>query len=123
MRILFTYSFTILLWCATIVNAQETEKKSAFKLPVISIAEGAMNFNGDVGYDHLNEPLLSHSGLEISIQNHTDGRLSFGLYFLSGTMVGEENTVEKHVNFKSSIFSQSLRARYEFISKKRSDRF
>lgn len=121
MRILFTYSFTLLLLCATIVKAQETEKKSTFKLPVISIAEGAMNFNGDVGYDRLNEPLLSHSGLEISIQNHTDGRLSFGLYFLSGTMVGEENTVEKHVNFKTSIFSQSLRARYEFISKKRSD--
>ncbi|MBK8585005.1 MAG: hypothetical protein IPN88_06100 [Bacteroidetes bacterium] len=121
MRKLITYSLTLLVFCFSTIRAQETEKKSTFKLPVISVAQGVLNFNGDIGYNKLNQPLYSQSGLEISIQNHTEGRLSFGLYFLSGRMTGEENTVDKHSNFQASIFSQSLRARYEFINNKRSD--
>ncbi|MBK6987638.1 MAG: hypothetical protein IPH33_05010 [Bacteroidetes bacterium] len=121
MRKLIIYSVTLLVFCFSTIRAQETEKKSTFKLPVISVAQGVLNFNGDIGYNKLNQPLYSQSGLEISIQNHTEGRLSFGLYFLSGRMTGEENTVDKHSNFQASIFSQSLRARYEFINNKRSD--
>ena len=113
--------FSVLLFTFNFVNGQDVPKKSNFKLPVISIAQGVLNFNGDIGYDKLNQPLTAHSGIEISIQNHTEGRLSFGLFFLSGRMTGEENSLSNHSNFKTSIFSQSLRVRYEFASKKRSD--
>ena len=121
MRILLTCSLALSLITAENSIAQDAAKKSTFKLPVISISQGILNFNGDIGYNKLNQPLTAHSGLEISFQNHTEGRLSFGLFFLSGRMTGEENTVNNHSNFKASIFSQSLRIRYELVNKKRSD--
>ena len=121
MRILLTCSLATILLLSENSFAQDAVKKSNFKLPVISLSQGVMNFNGDIGYNRLNQPLTAHSGLEFSFQNHTEGPLSFGIFFLSGRMTGEENTVDKHSNFKSSIFSQSLRVRYELVSKKRSD--
>lgn len=121
MRILLTCSLALTFFITNNSSAQEAPKKSSFKLPVLSISQGVMNFNGDIGYNRLNQPLTANSGLEFSIQNHTDGPLSFGLFFLSGRMTGEENTVDKHSNFRASVFSQSLRVRYELVSRKRSD--
>ncbi len=120
-RIPVVYFFYCFLFLSITTNGQETVTKSKLKMPVISFAQGVLNFNGDIGYNKLNQPLTSHSGFEISIQNHTEGRLSFGLHILSGRMTGEENTVDQHANFKTSIFSEGLRVRYELINRKRSD--
>lgn len=103
-----------------IVSAQD-KTASKFKMPVVSFAQGVMNFSGDVGYSHLNQPLLARSGFQLEIQNHTENRLSFSVFILSGRIVGEDNSDTRNLNFRSSIVSEGLRARYELISNKTSD--
>ena len=113
------FSLIIVLLCATIVFGQE--EKETMKLPVITLTQGILNFNGDIGYNRLNEPLIAHSGFEFGIQNHTDGRLTFGLFILAGQITGEVSSINRNQNFRTSIFSESLRARYEWISHTRAD--
>ena len=100
-------------------NAQK--ESNHFRLPIVGVGVGALNFNGDVGYTQLNEPLTAHSGFQIDIQQMTEDRFSFGLFILSGKMLGEEKTVSSALNFKSSIFTEGLFLRYDFKNRKRSD--
>ena len=100
-------------------NVQKESKR--FRLPIIGAGMGMLNFNGDVGYTRLNEPLTARSGFQIDIQQMTENRLSFGLFLMSGKMLGEEKTISTALNFKSSIFSEGLFLRYDFKSRKRSD--
>ena len=48
MRKLIIYSVTLLVFCFSTIRAQETEKKSTFKVPVISVAQVGLNLNGDM---------------------------------------------------------------------------
>ena len=109
----------LLLFPTTTTFGQDSKGKLV--LPIITFSQGVLNFNGDIGYDRLNQPIHAHSGFEIGIQNHTEGRLSFGLFLLSGRMTGEESKINRNQNFKTSIFSESLRVKYEWVSNKRSD--
>ncbi len=116
--------FLIFFLCvATVVNAQDStaSKTKKRQLPVISIAEGLLNFSGDVGYNHLNEPLLARSGLQFEVQAYTEKRFSFALFYLMGKTYGDEKTVTRAVNFSSKIQSAGLMFRYDFLSRKRSD--
>jgi hypothetical protein len=88
-------------------------------LPVISIVEGVLNFNGDVGYGHLNEPLTARTGFQIELQKHTEKRLSYSVFLLSGKIFGEERTPERALNFTSSILTEGIMLRYDFISNKK----
>ncbi len=107
------------------VKGQDSSAVSAtpkkHHLPIVSIATGLLNFYGDVGYSHLNEPLLARSGFQFELQAYTEKRFSFALFYLYGNVFGDEKTVSRIVNFKSNIQSASLMLRYDFISKKRSD--
>ena len=94
--------------------------KSTF-LPVLSFAQGLMNFNGDVGYNRFNQPFTARSGFQIEIQPQTAGRLSFALFLLSGRMLGDEKTVSRTANFKSTIVSEGVMLRYDFINSKNDD--
>src|SRR3954470_17247492 len=90
----------------------------AAPLPVISIAQGLINFSGDVGYDQLNQPLKTRSAFQIELQNHTNNSLSFSLFYLNGYITGEEKTYERAVNFQSKFMSGGVMLRYDFLSKK-----
>ena len=107
------------------LNAQDSNlvvpKAKKISLPIISIAEGLMNFSGEVGYNRLNEPLTARSGLQIEVQANTQNRFSLALFILKGKTFGDEKTVDRALNFSSSIFSGGLMLRYDFISKKRAD--
>ncbi len=87
-------------------------------LPTLSVAEGILSFVGDVGYTHLNQPLLASSGFQIELQKHIYSDFSLSLFLLSGKVFGNEKTVSRNVNFQSGIVSEGLQVRYDFNSKK-----
>jgi hypothetical protein len=120
----FFSNLFFLICFSSFTRAQESSPAAEMKkhyLPVISIAEGMLNFSGDVGYSHLNEPLLARTGLQFEIQPYTEKRFSFSLFYLNGKVFGDEKTVARVVNFSSRIQSAGLMFRYDFISSKSAD--
>ncbi|MFN8165317.1 MAG: hypothetical protein U0X76_03885 [Bacteroidia bacterium] len=117
------YILLVLFSLPLLTRAQDSAETSApkFKMPVIGFSQGVMNFNGDIGYDRLNQPLWSRSGFQLEIQNHTENRLSFGVYILSGRLLGEDNSDIRNLNFKSSIVAEGIRVRYELLSNRTSE--
>jgi hypothetical protein len=95
--------------------------KKSFYLPILSFAQGLMNFNGDVGYNKFNQPFTARSAFQIELQFQTAHRLSFALFLLSGRVFGDEKTVLRTANFKSTIVSEGFMLRYDFISNKNDD--
>ena len=100
----------------------ETKKpnKNIF-LPILSFSQGVMNFNGDVGYNKLNQPFSSRSGFQLEVQFQSASKLSFALFLLSGRVYGDEKTIIRNANFKSSIVSEGIMLRYDFLSSKNDD--
>lgn len=121
-RLLFLFVF---ISCTPVLNVfgqePETIELKKLKLPVISVGVGLLNFSGDVGYNRLNEPLTARSGLQIEIQPQTEKRFSFSIFILSGKIFGDEKTYKRTLNFTSSIFSEGLMFRYDFLNRKRTD--
>lgn len=103
--------------------AQESDIPAEKKpnLPVISIAQGVMNFIGDVGYSHLNEPLTAKSGFQLEIQHHTSSRFSVAAFILSGRIAGEEKSLMRTLNFRSSAVAEGILFRYDFLARHRSN--
>lgn len=87
-------------------------------LPTLSIAEGALSYIGDVGYSRLNQPFFTQNGFQIELQEHTNNRLSFSIFLLSGKVYGNEKTVNRTLNFQSGIVCDGVQLRYDFINKK-----
>ena len=106
---------------STVSNKMPSTSKKSFYLPILSFAQGIMNFNGDVGYNKFNQPFTARSGFQIELQFQSANRLSFALFLLSGRVFGDEKTVTRTANFKSTIVSEGFMLRYDFISKKNDD--
>ncbi len=122
--ILFYFSFSSNLFAQEKSENEKADEKSEskpFQLPVISVAPGMLLFSGDIGYNGVHEPLVSRSGFQFEIQHQTESRMSIALFLLTAKTLGEEKTINRALNFKTSIFSEGLMLRYDFISRKRAD--
>jgi hypothetical protein len=114
------FIFTILFCLQTSANSPDSTEGRKY-LPVLSVSAGIMSFEGDVGFSKLNEPLLARGGFQVELQKHTDTRLSFSIFLLSGKVFGNEKTITRTLNFESGIVSEGIQLRYDFISRKRPD--
>src|SRR5262245_59650050 len=102
-----------------IVSAMEADSAVAgnnSKLPVLMVSKGVISFIGDVGYSHLNEPLLHQGGFQVSVQFSVKSRLSPSVYFLHGSMSGSDKNITRSVNFKTSFNSIGVLLNYQLIS-------
>jgi hypothetical protein len=109
---------------ATVAPAEITETVKPPKrsyLPILSFAQGIMNFNGDVGYNRFNQPFTARSGFQIEVQLQSASRLSLAAFLLSGRLLGDEKTIHRTANFKSSVVSEGIMVRYDFLSRKNED--
>ena len=112
-----------LLTC-TWANGQEQETPSKERqLPTISLAQGLMNFSGDVGYKKFGEPLLARSALQLEIEYPNFGNLALSWFFLYGRIGGNEKNYYRALNFKSTVMSGGMMVRYDFISRKNPNQF
>lgn len=122
----FKIIFLIVFSCvnaAAFSRDADTTAGHTSRLPVVSIAQGLMYFLGDVGYNHLNEPATSKSGLQFELQKHTNSRLSISLFILGGRVSGHEGSETNRLNFESGIVAEGLQLRYDFYSRKKAKQF
>ena len=114
-------AFTCLLFSFTSFSQAQAQEDSTIEkvthLPVISVGQGVMNFNGDIGYTHLNQPFTARSGFQLEVQHHTSSRFSIAAFILSGRIFGEEKSLLRTLNFRSSIVAEGLMFRFDFSSK------
>ena len=97
--------FFLLLFAVPMLAEELPDSGSSSKLPVIGMSVGAIQFIGDVGYAHLNEPFLSHGGFQVFAQFAGKGRLSPMVYFHHGVVSANEKTTERTLNFRTSYNS------------------
>ncbi len=116
------FIFCLFLFCLqTSASAPPDPSEGRKYLPTLSVGAGIMSFIGDVGFAKFNEPLISRGGFQVELQKHSDTRLSFSLFLLSGKVFGNEKTVTRNLNFESGIVSEGIRLRYDFINRKHSN--
>jgi hypothetical protein len=89
--------------------------------PVISVGPGILFYKGDIGNKAKSESFFSHSGLQVELQLITNSRISVSAFYMSGKVSANNYDYTRPLNFQSSIFSQGLQARYDFISKRHPD--
>ena len=113
----------LLTFSNTLVQAQSESDSTVEKvhhLPVISIGQGVLNFIGDIGYSRLNQPFTARSGFQLEVQHHTSSRLSIAAFILSGRIFGEEKSLMRTLNFRSSMVAEGIMLRFDFSSKNNS---
>lgn len=103
---------------ATEQSDSTTEKKS--KLPTIGLGYGLIYMMGDVGYTHYNEPLTHKSGWLLDVQLYSERKISLSGWLLSGVVNGEEKSLSRNLNFRTTFLSEGITARYDFVSDARS---
>ena len=96
-------------------NEADSSVEKVNRLPVISLGQGVLNFIGDVGYTHLNQPFTARSGFQLEVQHHSSNRFSIAAFILSGRILGEEKSLQRTLNFNSSMVSEGVMFRYDLI--------
>ncbi|MCX6273768.1 MAG: hypothetical protein NTV09_01000 [Bacteroidetes bacterium] len=122
LKLIFLFFFAS-PWMNGFSKEADTTASHSSRLPVISVSQGRMYFLGDVGYNHLNEPVTSKSGLQFELQKHTNSRLSISLFILGGRVSGQERNESGRLNFESGIVAEGLQLRYDFYSRKKTKQF
>ncbi|HRH65080.1 MAG TPA: hypothetical protein PLU53_02160 [Bacteroidia bacterium] len=109
------FAFNLSLLSTAQSESDSTEDKIS-RLPVLSIGQGVLNFIGDIGYSRLNQPFTARSGFQLEIQQHTKSRFSIAAFILSGRIFGEEKSLLRTLNFRSSMVAEGLLLRFDFSS-------
>ena len=112
--------FAIIL-ISTNLQVSGSGKSDELVPPVISAGPGILFYKGDIGNNGKSESIFSHSGLQVELQLITKARISVSAFYMSGKVSANNYDYTRPLNFQSSIFSQGLQARYDFISKSHPD--
>lgn len=124
----FTTRFASLLFTGLLISlhlqaqdAAPADQKPGLFFPAISIGTGMMKFNGDIGFKKVSQPLLSRTAMNLEVQLLERSGYSFHAFLLSGQLFGENNELNRMLNFNTSLLAQGVLFRYEFHSRKRED--
>ena len=97
-------AFLLALPCA---QAQEEFESKEVK-PSLGIGVGVFNYFGDVNsignHSALNNPL----GYELHIARKLSNYSDLGFSFLTGTIIGNERSIDRNLNFRTDIYSISV---------------
>lgn len=100
-------------------TSENTEVQRGSRLPVISMGPGLLYYRGDIRTDKTNEPVFSQGSWQLEVQLHTKSRFSFSAFFLTGKVSANEYSIDRPLNFKSSIFTEGVHVRYDFLNRNR----
>ncbi len=119
LSLLLLLSFIVLPFEARPEEKKKEESGLKSKLPTFGAGGGFLYFMGDIGYKQYNEPLTSSSAFQLELQHKSNSRTSISAFILSGNVFGEEKSRSRTLNFRSSIVSQGLMVRYDFLNEKK----
>lgn len=115
LRNLLNKLFTLLLLTALSYTgqAQTTSFSDSKELkPSLGFGVGYFNYFGDVNSNDNYSSLFSQLGYEFHVARKITNFADLGFSFLTGTMLGNERTPERNLNFRTNIYSVSVYATY-----------
>lgn len=82
--------------------------------PSIGLGMGMINYYGDVNSNENHGSFHNQFGYTIHISRKINDYMDLGFSFLTGTIVGNERSVDRNLNFKTDIYSGSVYVSYNF---------
>ncbi len=118
-QLLLILSFGLFINTNLRAQAEAAEDTAAPKHPkiVVGLGVGMLNYYGDIGYKKASEPWRFKAGYQIDVQKNFNRNWGLDFYFMGGNVYGEENTIDRNLNFKSRLFTEALMLRYNFCPK------
>ena len=82
--------------------------------PSIGLGMGMLNYYGEVNSNKNHGSFQNQFGYTIHISRKVNNSMDLGFSFLTGTILGNERSLERNLNFKTSIYSGSVYISYNF---------
>lgn len=95
--------------------SRESEAKPSGNSLKLGISSGPVFFFGDVGMDNYTPSITQRLGYSLIAQQPISNGFSIALNLFSGKVYGETQNGTENINFRTSIFSQSLSCYYHFL--------
>ena len=80
--------------------------------PSIGVGVGFLNYYGDVNSIGNHNSLVNQFGYEVHVARKINNYSDLGFSFLTGTILGNERSADRNLNFKTQIHSVGLYATY-----------
>lgn len=93
---------------------EEVEMSSKEFRPSIGLGIGMINFFGDVNSNANHGAFYNQIGYSLHIDRKINEYADLGFTFLTGTIVGNERSADRNLNFKTNIYSGAVHATYNF---------
>ncbi len=90
--------------------------------PTIGIGAGIFNFFGDVNHNKSVNPMVPSYGFNINVGQHFSPSFRLDLDFVMGSLIANERSVERNLNFKSRVINGSAQLTYTFAGILKPDR-
>jgi hypothetical protein len=96
--------------------------KEMFYGPTIGLGVGMFKFYGDILDANYGNPLISNIGYDLHVKQQINSFLTAKFYVLFGTLSANERSIERNLNFKSTITVGGFVFMYNFDNFLREDR-
>lgn len=90
------------------MHAQENVLISKEIKPSLGLGVGFLNYYGDVNSIGNQSSLMNQFAYEVFIARKINSYSDLGFSFLTGTMIGNERSVDRNLNFRTDIYSVSV---------------
>ena len=90
------------------VSAQEEQFVSKEVKPSLGLGIGFLNYYGDVSSIGNKSFLTNQFAYEFSMARKINKYSDLGFSFLTGTMIGNERSLSRNLNFRTDIYSVSV---------------
>lgn len=114
-------SFTsVALFAQDDVQSDSTAKEKSYTplilnfKPTLGLGAGMLTYYGDIGSGNRYSPLVSRVGYDISVSNPITDFLSVSFYVMFGKLADSERSLERNLNFESSITVGGAVLNYNF---------
>jgi hypothetical protein len=106
----------------SIPEPKEEAPKEMFYGPTIGLGVGMFKFYGDILDANYGNPLISNIGYDLHVNQQLNSFLTAKFYVLFGTLSANERSINRNLNFKSSITVGGFAFMYNFDNFLREDR-
>lgn len=108
------FLFVFVLNATAQVNQPEESMTSKEFRPSIGLGMGMLNYFGDVNSNENHGAFHNQFGYTIHVSRKINSSMDLGFSFLTGTIIGNERSIERNLNFKTNIYSGSVYISYNF---------
>ncbi len=106
---IFTKILIVLVFVVSGVSAQTNNSFDSKEVkPSIGLGLGFLNYYGEVNSLGNHSSLINQFGYEVHVARKINNYSDLGFSFLTGTMIGNERSPERNLNFRTDIYSVAV---------------